>query len=72
MESDRQVPKERGEELAKKLKMLFFEISAKENINVDEAFRTLMKQVLKVRCCHYMYTKPNNCYDIIKYTLFLL
>ena len=45
MESDRQVPKERGEELATKLKMLFLEISAKENINVDEAFRTLLRKV---------------------------
>ena len=72
MESDRQVPKERGEELATKLKMLFFEISAKDNINIDEAFRTLMNQVLQVRWCQYMHAKPNNCYDIIKYTLFLL
>ena len=48
MESERQVPKERGEELATKLKMLFFETSAKENININETFETLSRQVLKV------------------------
>ena len=48
MESDRQVPKERGEELATKLKMLFLEISAKDNINVVEAFETLKEQIMKV------------------------
>ena len=48
MESERQVPKERGEELAGKLKMLFYETSAKMNINIDEAFETLSRQILKV------------------------
>ena len=48
MESERQVPKERGEELATKLKMLFFETSAKENININETFETLSRQVLRV------------------------
>ena len=48
MESKRQVPKEKGKELATKLKMLFFETSAKENINIDEAFETLSRQILKV------------------------
>ena len=48
MESERQVPKERGEELATKLKMLFFETSAKKDINIDEVFATLSRQVLKV------------------------
>ena len=55
MESDRQVPKEKGEELAKKLKMLFFEISAKENINIDKAFKELRLQVEKVRCIVLVY-----------------
>ena len=54
MESERQVPTERGEELATKLKMLFFETSAKENINIDEAFETLSRQVLKVNAKNYM------------------
>ena len=48
MESERQVPKERGEELATKLEMLFFETSAKMNVNIDEAFETLSRQILKV------------------------
>ena len=55
MESDRQVPKEKGEELAKKLKMLFFEISAKESINIDKAFEELCLQVEKVRCIVLVY-----------------
>ena len=62
MEFERQVLKERGEELAGKLKMLFFETSAKKNINIDEAFETLSRQILKVNakndmlinlCCNY-------------------
>ena len=48
MESDRQVSKERGEQLAKKLKMLFFEISSKDKASIDKVFQILAKQVLKV------------------------
>ena len=48
MESKRQVPEEKGKKVAKKLKMTFLEISAKENINVDKAFGTLKEQVMKV------------------------
>ena len=48
MESDRQVSKERGEQLAKKLKMLFFETSANDKASIDKAFQILAKQVLKV------------------------
>ena len=48
MESDRQVSKEIGEQLAKKLKMLFFEISAKDKASIEKVFQILAKQVLKV------------------------
>ena len=68
MESERQVPKERGEELATKLKMLFFETSAKENIIINEAFETLCRQLLDLKvgyrlklyvtcCCNYYRNK---------------
>ena len=48
MESERQISKEKGEELAQKLKMPFFETSANENVNIAEVFETLTHQVLKV------------------------
>ena len=48
MESERQIPKEKGKELAEKLKMPFFETSASENENIAEVFETLTSQILKV------------------------
>ena len=48
MESERLISKEKGEELAQKLKMPFFETSANENVNIAEVFETLTHQVLKV------------------------
>ncbi|CAG8805123.1 35342_t:CDS:2, partial [Racocetra persica] len=36
------ITKERGQELADKFRVIFFETSAKENINVEEAFFTLI------------------------------
>eukprot|EP00941_MAST-03F_sp_MAST-3F-sp1_P002556 g2556.t1 len=41
MESFRKVSKEEGEAVAKKFGMSFFETSAKEDINVKEAFKTV-------------------------------
>ncbi len=43
LEEERQVTKEEGEELAKKWKIAFFEISAKERINIEECFFELVR-----------------------------
>lgn len=47
-DSERQITIEMGEELATKLKIPFFETSAKENVNITEVFETLVRHVLKV------------------------
>ncbi len=46
-EDRRVVPKERGEELAKSQGIAFLETSAKTNHNIDEAFETLARLILK-------------------------
>ena len=45
---ERIVTKEEGETLAKKFKLKFFESSAKEKINVDEAFDEIIKDISEV------------------------
>ena len=57
MESERQIPKEKGKELAQKLKMPFFETSAIEDVNIAEVFETLTHQILKVQSI--LYTSAN-------------
>jgi small GTP-binding protein len=47
LEDQRQVSKEEGEELAKKLNSRFFEISAKTNTNIENAFSAVVKEVEK-------------------------
>ncbi len=53
MEKDRKVTFQQGEEFAKEHKMFFFETSAKDSINVQEAFATMtieitdMKEIIK-------------------------
>ena len=42
---DRVISKEDGESLAESFKLPFFESSAKENINVDEAFKHLIEEI---------------------------
>lgn len=44
-ETDRQVSKESGEELARRLNALHIETSAKNNINVAESFVALVNEV---------------------------
>ena len=45
---ERVVTKEDGEALAQKFKLKFFESSAKEKINVDEAFDEIIKDISEV------------------------
>ena len=43
---ERQVKKEEGQDYAKKQKMKFYEISAKDGTNVNKAFDNLIKDIL--------------------------
>ena len=45
----RTVSEAQGKELAEELKCEFFEISAKENINIEEAFMCLAKNVYDIK-----------------------
>eukprot|EP01115_Flamella_aegyptia_P005861 TRINITY_DN2465_c0_g1_i2.p1 TRINITY_DN2465_c0_g1~~TRINITY_DN2465_c0_g1_i2.p1 ORF type:complete len:192 (-),score=62.21 TRINITY_DN2465_c0_g1_i2:211-786(-) len=51
--SEREVPKEKGEELARELGCKFMECSAKTKINVTEAFHELVREIKR-------YKKENN------------
>lgn len=46
LSSDRQVKYEEGEEFAKKHSMKFMEVSAKDDINVEEAFISIARSVI--------------------------
>ena len=45
LESERQVPREKGEELAKQWGCPFLESSAKEKLNIDEMFHDLTRML---------------------------
>ena len=47
LESERKISYEQGKEFAKQYGMQFLETSAKNSINVDEAFITITKQIIK-------------------------
>jgi Ras-related protein Rab-8A len=55
LESKRAVEKSRGQDLAKEYDILFFETSAKADINVQEAFTALVSAV-----CDRMFADPNS------------
>ena len=46
LEDERQVKKEEGKDYAKKEKIKFYEVSAKEGTNINTAFDTLVKNIL--------------------------
>ena len=48
LEDNREVSTEDGEKLAKEHNLEFFETSAKDNINIKEAFENLVSQILSV------------------------
>ena len=49
LENDRVISKERGQELAEEYEILFFETSAKDDINVKKAFMALAQKALEVK-----------------------
>lgn len=49
LDSEREVPKEKGEELARELGCKFMESSAKTKINVAEAFHELVREIKRFR-----------------------
>ncbi len=55
------VSKERGAALAHNQNIPFLETSAKTNLNVEEVFETLAKQILKKVSCvnHYTFHIPH-------------
>jgi len=51
LENEKVIPKEKGQEIADEYSVKFFETSAKENINVQDAFSSLVNMV-----CDRMFT----------------
>eukprot|EP01135_Chromosphaera_perkinsii_P006529 Nk52_evm1s539 gene=Nk52_evmTU1s539 len=47
LEADRKVPTEKAAKLAKEYEMHFFEVSAKKNVNIDEAFMKVVEGIHK-------------------------
>eukprot|EP00026_Physarum_polycephalum_P015858 Phypoly_transcript_16648.p1 GENE.Phypoly_transcript_16648~~Phypoly_transcript_16648.p1 ORF type:complete len:194 (+),score=27.40 Phypoly_transcript_16648:107-688(+) len=60
LESHREVPKEKGVELANKLKCKFLESSAKERINVTESFFELVQAIKAYRVVHDKTREPGS------------
>uniref|UniRef100_R4G9W2 small monomeric GTPase n=1 Tax=Anolis carolinensis TaxID=28377 RepID=R4G9W2_ANOCA len=50
-EMERVIPKNRGEKLAWEYGIPFFETSAKDNINIDDAFSVLAEEILNKSSC---------------------
>ncbi|XP_054250691.1 ras-related protein Rab-10-like [Indicator indicator] len=50
-ESERVVPKQKGEKLAWEHGIPFFETSAKDNVNIEDAFSVLTEEILEKKSC---------------------
>ncbi|XP_009884278.1 PREDICTED: ras-related protein Rab-10-like [Charadrius vociferus] len=63
-ESERVVPKQRGEKLAWEHGIPFFETSAKDNVNIEDAFSILTKEILeKKHMCYLNTLEQGGCKD---------
>ena len=60
LENERTVSKEEGEKLANKYHMKFFECSAKNGINVNEAFQYLIDEIVKIYKNEFLNEEDNN------------
>ena len=60
MESDRKVTVEQGKEFAQKYKMQFFETSAKNSINVQQAFEAMTREIINDNKETNIHTKKDN------------
>ena len=61
LESERQVPTDEAKKLAKEWNVMFFETSAKDNINITETFETLIKDVIAHKPQNTVQTKTKKC-----------
>jgi len=52
LDQSREVPKEKGDELAQRLKCKFLESSAKDKVNVSESFYELVREIKAYRAVH--------------------
>jgi GTPase SAR1 family protein len=62
MQNNRIISTEKGEEVAQRYKVPFMETSAKDNINIDEAFNK-MTQLLLNKVSFSFFLIPNNYLD---------
>eukprot|EP01103_Thecamoeba_quadrilineata_P017575 TRINITY_DN6301_c0_g1_i1.p1 TRINITY_DN6301_c0_g1~~TRINITY_DN6301_c0_g1_i1.p1 ORF type:complete len:200 (+),score=53.47 TRINITY_DN6301_c0_g1_i1:48-602(+) len=61
LDSERQVPKKDGEDLAKSFNCPFFETSAKVNINVEDCFFQLVREVRNLPASNKTKEKKKGC-----------
>lgn len=72
-EARRVVPKEKGVALAHNQGISFLETSAKTNYNIDEAFETLARQILKkVKSKYTIIYDQLHCYSLAHYCILCL
>uniref|UniRef100_A0A8C0EL59 small monomeric GTPase n=1 Tax=Bubo bubo TaxID=30461 RepID=A0A8C0EL59_BUBBB len=60
-ESERVVPKQKGEKLAWEHGIPFFETSAKDNVNIEDAFSVLTNEILEKVSVEYAHCEDASC-----------